>query len=169
MASDRAADDLTDAVLAELIRRGATVAVAESLTAGAVLAELTRPAGASAAVLGGMVVYATELKHTLLGVDADLLARSGPVHPEVARQLADGVRRAVTVAGRHADFGLATTGVAGPDGQGGRPPGTVFLGVAGPSGTRAVPLALTGDRAAIRSQTVARAVEELGRELGLVV
>ncbi|HEU0256761.1 MAG TPA: CinA family protein [Microbacteriaceae bacterium] len=159
--------DLTARVLAALAAARQTVAVAESLTAGAVLAELTRPAGASASVLGGFVVYATELKHTLLGVDEGLLEREGPVHPEVARQLAEGVRHTLVVAGRHPDFALATTGVAGPASQGGRPPGTVYLGIARAGHVRAVELSLTGDRGEIRERTVACAVRELAREVGL--
>ena len=148
-----------------LIERGLTVAVAESLTGGGVTHELTSVPGASAVVLGGAVVYATELKHTLLGVDAELLAAHGPVHPEVARQLASGVRARLAVGGRAADLGVATTGVAGPDAQGGRAVGTVYIGISSAAGTRAVELALAGDRAAIREQTVERAVAEALAEL----
>jgi nicotinamide-nucleotide amidase len=154
-------------VVRALIARRMTVAVAESLTGGLVTAELTSIPGASAVVLGGAVVYATELKHSLLGVDADLLAAEGPVHPEVARQLAAGVRHRLAVGGRPADVGLATTGVAGPDPQGGRPVGTVFLGISSAAGTRAIELALTGDRDAIRRRTVAEAVRALGALLDI--
>lgn len=164
-AAPSAAPDATAELIAALAARGLTVAVAESLTGGAVTAELTRPAGASAVVLGGVVVYATELKHNLVGVDADLLAAEGPVHPDVAAQLAAGVRERLAVAGRPADLGVATTGVAGPASQGGRPPGTVFLGIATATCTRVVALELTGDRAEIRRQVVARAVSELAAEL----
>lgn len=152
-----------------LIDRGLTVAVAESLTGGLVTAELTSVPGASAVVLGGAVVYATELKHTLLGVDADLLAAEGPVHPEVACQLASGVRDRLAVAGRPADLGVATTGVAGPDPQGGRPVGTVYIGIASSVGARAITLELSGDRDAIRRATVAEAVRALASELGMTV
>ncbi|WP_243063780.1 CinA family protein [Humibacter sp. RRB41] len=153
--------DATARLISRLASRGLTVAVAESLTGGALAAELTRPAGASAVVLGGVVVYATELKHTLVGVDAALLAEHGPVHPEVARQLARGVRERLAVGGRAADIGIATTGVAGPDGQGGQAPGTVFLGLSYGETTEAMPLALTGDRATIRVQTVTVATQLL--------
>jgi nicotinamide-nucleotide amidase len=118
-------------------------------------------------VLGGAVVYATALKHSLLGVDADLLATEGPVHPEVARQLAEGVRQRLAVDGRPADIGLATTGVAGPDPQGGRPVGTVFVGIATAAGTRVVELALQGDRATIRRLVVARAIAEAAADPAL--
>ena len=157
----------TETVVRTLIERGTTVAVAESLTGGLLAAELTSIPGASAVVLGGAVVYATELKHTLLGVDADLLAAEGPVHPEVARQLAVGVRDRLAVAGRRADLGVATTGVAGPDPQGGRPVGTVYIGISSDAGARSVALTLTGDRDGIRRQTVAEAVQALADELGI--
>jgi len=157
----------TAAVVRTLIDRGLTIAAAESLTGGLLTAELTSIPGASAVVLGGVVVYATELKHSLVGVDADLLAVEGPVHPEVARQLAAGVRERLAVGGRPADLGIATTGVAGPDPQGGRAVGTVYVGVATAEGTRAVALDLTGDRDAIRRATVAEAVGALAAELGI--
>jgi nicotinamide-nucleotide amidase len=160
-------DPATALVVRALIDRGLTIAAAESLTGGLVAAELTSVPGASAVVLGGVVVYATELKHTLLGVDAGLLAAEGPVHPEVARQLAAGVRERLAVAGRPADLGVATTGVAGPDPQGGRPVGTVFVGVSSALGTRAVALELSGDRDAIRRATVAAAVAAVAEELGI--
>lgn len=157
----------TTVVVRALIERGLTIAAAESLTGGLLTAELTSVPGASAVVLGGAVVYATELKHTLVGVDADLLAAEGPVHPEVARQLAERVRERLAVGGRPADLGVATTGVAGPDPQGGRPVGTVYVGISSSAGTRVVPLELSGDRDAIRRATVAEAVRALGAELGI--
>ena len=160
-------DPATASVVRTLIDRGLTIAAAESLTGGLLTAELTTVPGASAVVLGGAVVYATELKHTLLGVDAELLAAEGPVHPEVARQLASGVRERLAVDGRPADVGVATTGVAGPDPQGGRPVGTVFVGVSSARGTRAVALELSGDREAIRRATVVSAVAVLAEELGI--
>jgi nicotinamide-nucleotide amidase len=159
--------DLTAVVIRRLAREGLTVTAAESLTGGEVTAELTRVPGASAVVLGGVVVYATALKHTLLGVDADLLAEFGPVHPEVAVQLANGVRRRLAVGGREADYGVSTTGVAGPDAQGDKPVGTVYVGVSGPGSTRVVELALSGSRESIRRQVVAAVVRELARELGI--
>jgi nicotinamide-nucleotide amidase len=162
-----AAADLTFRVIRTLAERGLTLATAESLTGGGLTAELTRVPGASAVVLGGAVVYATELKHSLLGVEADLLEREGPVHPEVARQLAAGARTRLAVGGRAADVAVSTTGVAGPDPQGGRAVGTVCIGIASVSGARAVELRLAGDRQAIRAQTVVHAVRELALELGI--
>ncbi|WP_033209763.1 CinA family protein [Gryllotalpicola ginsengisoli] len=150
---------------AELIRaltaRGQTLAVAESLTGGQLTAELTRPAGASAVVTGGVVVYATQIKRDVVGVDAQLLERHGPVHPEVARQLAERVRRVLAVDGRPADIGVSTTGVAGPDPQGGQPVGTVYLGISIWDRTESVALQLSGDRSEIRAAAVRHAVSEL--------
>jgi nicotinamide-nucleotide amidase len=158
-------DDRTAGIIALLASRRLTVAVAESLTGGELTAELTGPAGASAVVLGGVVVYATELKHLLVGVDSRLLDEFGPVHPDVADQLARGVRTALAVGGRPADIGLATTGVAGPGSQGGRPPGTVFLGVSIGDTTRVVELALAGSRTEIRRAVVDRVISELEADL----
>jgi len=152
-------------LVAELTERRWTVAVAESLTGGLLAARIVSVPGASVAFTGGVVAYATELKASLLGVDPGLLAARGPVDPVVAQQMAERVRRVCEVAGRPAELGLATTGVAGPDAQDGHPPGTVHLGIASPRGIRSVSLELAGDRPAIREQTVARAVEEALSEL----
>lgn len=129
----------------------ATVATAESLTGGLVGAALTAVPGASAAYRGGVVPYATDLKHQLLGVDAALLARVGAVDPDVAAQLADGVRARLG-----ADYGLSTTGVAGPDPQDGHAPGTVWTAVAGPGGVWVVDAssAQVGDRHSVRRESV---------------
>lgn len=151
--------------VALLTERERTVAVAESLTGGLVAAHIVSVPGASAVFTGGVVAYATELKHRLLGVDATLLAERGAVDAEVARQMADRVRRVCAVGGRAADIGLATTGVAGPDPQDGHPAGTVHLGIASPRGIRAVSLELGGDRAEIRARTVDALIEEALGEL----
>ena len=146
-------------LVGRLIARGWTVAVAESLTGGLVVSSLISVPGASATVRGGVVAYATPLKHTLLGVDAALLAAEGAVHPEVARQMADGVRATAAIDGVAADVGIATTGVAGPAEQDGHPVGTVHLAIVTPEDTRVATLALAGDRAQIRSQAAAAALE----------
>jgi nicotinamide-nucleotide amidase len=147
-------------VLAALAARGATVAVAESLTGGLLTAALTAPAGASVVVRGGLVVYATDLKAALAGVPAPLLAAQGPVSPDVAAALAAGARDRLG-----ATYGLSLTGVAGPDPQGDTPVGTVFAGVAGPGGGEVRRLALTGDRAAIRTASVRAALALLAERL----
>ena len=151
---------MTQAVqLVEALRaRGWTLAVAESLTGGAVASEIVAVPGASAALLGAVVAYATPVKHSLLGVDAALLAEHGPVHAEVARQMADGVRRAVAVDGRPADLGISTTGIAGPDSPDGQPVGTVHIGVSTPAGTASTAHLFAGSRDDIRRQATERAI-----------
>jgi nicotinamide-nucleotide amidase len=132
-----------------LIARDETVATAESLTGGLVAAALTSVPGSSAAVRGGVVAYATDLKAALLSVPADLLERHGAVHGAVAEAMAEGARDRLG-----ASTGVATTGVAGPDPAEGKPVGTVFVAVAGPGGLASRQLALTGDREEIRAATV---------------
>ena len=161
MTADGAADVVTE-VIARLIERGLTIAIAESLTGGLLVAELIKVPGASATVLGGVVAYNTALKHSVLGVDASLLQDYGPVHPEVARQMADRVRTALAVDGVPADIGLSTTGVAGPGPQDGHPAGTVYLGLAIGEDVSSLRLELGGDRAAIREKTVSESLLWLG-------
>jgi nicotinamide-nucleotide amidase len=141
-------------LIAELTARGETIAVAESLTGGLVVAALVDVPGASAVVRGGVVAYATPIKHEVLGVDAGLLEARGAVDPEVARQMAAGVRTALSIAGEPATWGISTTGVAGPDPQDGKAVGTVFVGIASADGAEAYELHLDGDRGAIRHATV---------------
>ena len=159
--------DIGAAVIALLAERGLTIAVAESLTGGLVVAELVKTPGASAVVRGGIVAYDTELKHSLLGVDAGLLAVYGAVHADVARQMAAGVRAALTVADLPADIGISTTGVAGPDPQDGHPVGTVFVAIAIGMDIHVLELQLDGDREAIRSGVVYESLLELERLLSL--
>jgi nicotinamide-nucleotide amidase len=147
---------VAEQVVARLTTEGRTLAVAESLTGGLLAARVVDVPGASVVLRGAVVAYATDLKHSLLGVDADLLARQGAVHPQVAAQMATGVR---TRLGAH--WGLSTTGVAGPDPQDGHPPGTVYVGLAGPQGVRTVSLRLPGARAQIRAATVDAALDLL--------
>lgn len=123
------AEALAREAVALLTGAGRTVAVAESLTGGLVMSSLVSVPGASAVVRGGVVAYATDLKARLLGVDRGLLDLEGAVHPEVAREMALGV---VDLVG--ADYGVATTGVAGPDPQDGRPVGEAHVAVAASGG-----------------------------------
>ena len=144
--------------LRRLGERGWTIGVAESLTGGLLVSALVDVPGASAHVRGGVVAYATDLKHAILGVDAALLAAHGPVHPDVARQMAEGVRTVTGRDGVRTDVGVATTGVAGPEPQGGQPVGTVYIGVSTPEGARVVPLSLDGGREQIRHASVRHAL-----------
>lgn len=152
-------------LLAELERRGLTLAIAESLTGGLLIAEFIAIAGASAVVRGGVIAYATDLKHSLLGVDSVLLAQHGPVHADVARQMASGVRIALALDERPADLGLSTTGVAGPRSQDGHPAGEVFIGMADAEGATATRLQLAGDRDHIRSSVVSESLSTVHRWL----
>jgi len=145
------------ALVATLRARGQTLAVAESLTGGALAAAVVDVPGASEVLRGAVVAYATDLKHELLGVDGVLLAAEGAVHPEVARQMADGVRERLG-----ATWGLATTGVAGPGPQDGISPGTVFVAVSGPGARRVERLLLPGGRGEVRAAAVRRALLLLG-------
>ncbi len=137
------------ALHARLRGLGVTVAVAESLTGGLICAALTDTAGASNTVRGGLIVYATDLKAQLAGVDPQLLRRVGAVHADVAAQLAAGVRSRLG-----ADLGLGVTGVAGPDPQDGQPVGTVFAAVASAAGVRVGHYQFAGERARIRRDAV---------------
>jgi len=153
------------AVVALLKQRGLTVAVAESLTGGLLVAELIRTPGASAVVNGGVVAYNTAIKASVLGVDAALLGSNGAVDPEVAEQMAAGVRSALAVDGRPADIGISTTGVAGPEPQDGQPVGTVYLGFAIGNRVTNVALRLSGTRDGIRKAVVSESLVQLTRLL----
>lgn len=174
MVESHAEEGLTPSRLARLAAAGLRVAVAESLTGGLLADAFVSVTGASSVFSGAIVAYDTALKQSLLGVEAELLERCGPVDAEVARQMARGVRTACAVprgeAGEliRADIGLATTGVAGPDPdpQTGQPAGTVWIGVSSDLGERAVRLRLDGDRASIRYETVRHAMGEFSDELG---
>jgi nicotinamide-nucleotide amidase len=143
------AGELAKCIVELLSARGESVGVAESLTGGLVAAALTSVPGASVVVRGGIVAYAADLKAALLGVPADLLARHGPVDPEVAAAMAAGVRARLG-----ASYGVSTTGVAGPGPANGKSAGTVFIAVDGPSGLATRGLRLAGDRAQVRIETV---------------
>jgi nicotinamide-nucleotide amidase len=163
-------DDTTDAAAAivdRLIELGRTVAVAESLTGGQVISALIDRPGASAAVSGGVVAYATALKISLLGVDRDVLAARGAVDARVAELMAEGVRTAAAVEGARADYGVATTGVAGPDPQGSAAAGLVFVAVADDDGTVVRELHLDGDRGAIRTAASRAALSLLAERLAV--
>jgi nicotinamide-nucleotide amidase len=152
-------DTVAGVVHDRLFDRGQTVAVAESLTGGTLSAALSERPGSSTTFRGGLVVYATDLKEALAGVPGPLLAASGAVAADTAAALAAGARERLD-----ATWGLAVTGVAGPDEQEGKPVGTVFLAVAGPS-SEVVEVRLPGDRDRVRMLTVQHAMHLLRRHL----
>ncbi|MCI0385361.1 CinA family protein [Streptomyces sp. CNQ085] len=163
-ALDDGADEtrqVTARALKLLADRKETVAAAESLTGGLVTAELTAAPGASATVRGSVTAYATEVKHEVLGVDEGLLRERGAVDAEVARQMAAGVRSVLGT-----DWGVATTGVAGPEPQDGKPVGMVCVAVAGPEAPGAAETANAADGSA-GSEEAGRGASCVALELSL--
>jgi nicotinamide-nucleotide amidase len=144
---------LATAAVEALGDRGETVATAESLTGGMVADAFVSVPGTSSVYRGGVIPYATPLKHELLGVDADLLENKGPVDPGVALQMAGGVAQRLG-----ATWGVATTGVAGPEPQNGVPPGVVYVAVVGPAVRRVERLDLPGERVDVRRVATEKAL-----------
>jgi nicotinamide-nucleotide amidase len=144
------------AVAAQLIGRGLTLGVAESLTGGLIASRLVNVAGASAWFRGGVVAYHEQVKFDVLGVP------EGPVVSEkAAAAMAEGVCRAVG-----SDVGLGITGVAGPDDQEGVAPGSIFVGLRLPNGSTATQeLHLPGDRERVRQYGAISALDLLRRAL----
>lgn len=143
-----------------LVERQQTLATVESLTGGLLAATVVDIAGVSSVYRGGLVVYATDLKATLAGVPAALLAARGPVDPDVAMALAEGGRRRCG-----ADWAISATGVAGPESQNGRPVGEVYVASAGPGFCQVRRLDLAGGRESIRAGAVTAALRLLTEQL----
>ncbi|WFF04264.1 CinA family protein [Micromonospora sp. WMMD964] len=148
------------AVVHRLAQRHETMATVESLTGGLLAASIVDVAGVSAIYRGGLVVYATDLKDSLAGVPADLLSERGPVDPDVAAALARGGRERCG-----ADWGVATTGVAGPEPQDGKPVGLVYVAVAGANGVEVRRLDLGGGREHVRTAAVIEALRLLAERI----
>lgn len=153
-------DTLAGVVVARLVAARQTLAVAESLTGGLLGATVTEVPGSSAAFRGGVQVYATDLKAGLGGVAHQVLDEHGAVSAQTAAALASGCRERLD-----ATWGLALTGVAGPDPQEGKPPGTGHVGLAGPEGVTVRSLRLPGDRPRVRVLAVSAALDLLRRRL----
>ncbi len=155
-------DQTLDGVVHDLLAAaGHTVAVAESLTGGLLGAQLSARPGSSATFRGSAVVYATDLKESMGGVPAAVLATHGAVSAPTARALAEGARTRLG-----ADWGVGVTGVAGPSEQEGQPVGTVHVAVSGPGVEVARALRLPGDRDRVRLLAVTSALDLLRRALG---
>lgn len=152
----RAAQPSVADILEALVGRGATLATAESLTGGQLAAAVTAVPGASRCFRGGVVSYATDVKVSLLGVPDAVVAGPGVISADCALAMARGVRQVLG-----ASYGVSTTGVAGPDQQEGHPPGTVFVGLSGPTGETVLALELTGSREEIQRATCHQALEGL--------
>jgi nicotinamide-nucleotide amidase len=155
-------------ILHNLAAKGLKLAVAESLTGGLLASAIVDVPGASKVFLGGVVAYDSNLKQSLLHVSSSLLQSRGAVDAEVAVAMARGVR----VLGAEAAhlsigevIGVATTGVAGPESQDGKPAGLVYLAISGLGDLEAIELRLEGDRQQIREATVSAALEELAARI----
>lgn len=135
--------------------QGRTLATAESITGGGIGAALTAVPGSSSVYCGGIISYTNQVKHRLLGVDASLLNRMGAVSAPVAEAMAQGARAALGT-----DIAVSVTGLAGPGGDTfGNPVGTVYIGYADEKGAFSRRFCFAGNREAIRSQTIAAALE----------
>ncbi|MEI9814551.1 MAG: competence/damage-inducible protein A [Acidobacteriota bacterium] len=157
----RNGDSLEAVIGTLLMERGATVAIAESLTGGELGQRITSVAGCSAYFRGGFLTYSNEMKHRLLGVDRELIQQHTAVSAEVAMAMAEGARTRAD-----ATFAISTTGEAGPESATGAPPGTVFLGFAATGqAPEAIRHVMPGDRARVRGFTTNAALDLLRRRL----
>jgi nicotinamide-nucleotide amidase len=157
-------ESLEEIVLLMLGMHDLKLSVAESVTGGLFSERLTAIPNASRSFHGGAVVYASEQKTYLCNVPPDLIQQHGAVSPEVARALAEGIRKAT-----HCSLGLSLTGLAGPGGgegpDAGKPVGLVYIGLADGEDTQVKQLNLTGDRDYIRLWSTQHALELLRRTL----
>ena len=146
---------LADEVIALCTRQQITLGTAESLTAGLIAATLAEVPGASKVLMGGIVSYDPRVKHELLGVSQAVIDTVGVVSDACARQMAQGAQQAL-----HVDIAVSATGLAGPSGGTAETPvGTVFIGCATQRDTAVTQCHFTGDRQAVREQSVAMALQ----------
>ncbi len=144
-------------IASALLAQDRTVATAESCTGGLVGGALTALPGSSAWYLGGVVAYSNSLKIRLLGVPPELIASHGAVSTETARAMAEGVRIATG-----ADYSIALTGIAGPDGgTPAKPVGLVYIAVASPAGDTVYEHHFSGTRADIRAAATEASLRHL--------
>lgn len=161
VSSHDALHTLAKAVVAKLAAEGRTVATAESCTGGLLAGALTDVPGVSKVFPGGLVAYSDEAKEALLEIPGCLLAQHGAVSAEVAAAMACAVAEKFG-----ADYGIATTGFAGPEGgTASDPVGTVYFGFSSPTGLWACRMVFEGDRALVREHAVEHALDWLRRKL----
>jgi nicotinamide-nucleotide amidase len=154
--------DPLEATIGEMLRRNrATLAVAESATAGGLADRITSIAGASEYFVGGFITYTKAMKIEMLGVDPDVLERCGPVSKETAEAMAQGAKRRTG-----ATYALSITGNAGPATDGDKAPvGMMYIGLATPSGVISTHRQFLSDRARIRAFATQMALDFLRRNL----
>ena len=155
-------------ILDQLRNQSKYLVVAESLTGGLLTASFAAIAGASDVLLTGIVAYDTRLKHELLGVSNQLLENQGPVDPEVAAQMAEGLRsRIASKTGIDSDqiIAISTTGVAGPSAQGEKPLGELYIAVSQAGSTKVFAHQLAGERGQIQNSAVLLGVGHLWDEI----
>jgi nicotinamide-nucleotide amidase len=154
-------EDLETVIVRLLTERKVTLVLAESCTGGDIANRITNVAGASAVLLAGLVTYSNAAKQKFLGVKAETLDQHGAVSKPVAREMAEGARRET-----QANYALSVTGIAGPSGgTPGKPVGTVFVGLAGPSGTVVQRQFNPYDRETFKQVTTQQALELLRRTI----
>jgi nicotinamide-nucleotide amidase len=154
-------EDLETVIVRLLTERKLKLALAESCTGGCIANRITNVPGASAVLLAGLVTYSNAAKHKFLGIQAETLAQHGAVSEPVAREMAEGARRQAA-----ADYALSVTGIAGPSGgTPDKPVGTVFIGLAGPTGTVVERNFNPFDRETFKQVTSQQALELLRRTI----
>jgi nicotinamide-nucleotide amidase len=150
-------ENLETRIVHVLTARKQTLAVAESCTGGYIAHRLTNVPGASEVFSAGLVTYSNRAKERFLGVSSETLARNGAVSEPVAREMAEGARRACGT-----DFAISVTGIAGPGGgMPDKPVGTVFIGIASPLQVIVVRKFNPGERLAFKETTAQQALQQL--------
>ena len=153
-------DEAVKALVKRARKLGITVATAESITGGGLGEAITSIAGSSDIYRGGIIAYSDALKISHLEIPKRMLTKHTAISEEVARAMAESVRR-----GCKADYGISTTGVAGPGKAYGQRAGTVWIAIASKRETTAIQLALSGDRASVRQAVIESAIAAFTRIL----
>ncbi len=152
--------ELATTVIKQLRKSGKTLAVAESLTGGGLGAALTEVAGSSEVFLGGITTYSDASKVKLLEIPKRLISKHTAVSEEVAKAMAESVRKIFK-----SDFAISTTGVAGPGKAYGKSAGSVWLAISTKKEVIAIELSIAGDRATVRKTTIESALATFSRIL----
>ncbi len=152
--------ELATQVIDQLRKSGKTLSVAESLTGGGLGAALTEVPGSSEVFLGGITTYSDASKVKLLEIPKRLISKHTAVSEEVAKSMAESVRKIFK-----SDFAISTTGVAGPGKAYGKSAGSVWLAIATKKEVIAIELSIAGDRATVRKATIESALATFSRIL----